>query len=53
MDRPAAHNSVNGVPGNSHRRYGSEAEATAEFNDAVVRGVVMQVNMPPPVQIHM
>ncbi len=53
MDRPTAHNSVNGVPGNSHRRYGSEAEATAEFNDALARGVVMQVNMPLPVQIHM
>lgn len=51
MGRPTVHNSVNGVPGNSYRRYGSEADAIAEFNEAVAAGVVQQINM-PPVQVH-
>lgn len=39
---------MNGVPGNSHRRFSSLAEAVTAYNNAVAANAVHRVNMDVP-----
>ncbi|KAH8111808.1 hypothetical protein DFH11DRAFT_1546399 [Phellopilus nigrolimitatus] len=39
---------TSGVPGGSQRRYGTRAEATRAYNEALVRGEVVRVERRPP-----
>lgn len=50
--RSAVHQLTNSVPGNSHRRYGSEAEAVTAYNQALAAGLVRIVHAAPaPMQV--